>query len=85
MSREDKDPVPGWLRDLADAASKMEINPMAQPPAHGGRASAVLVLFAAGPHAAPPAGDPGPDHPDLLFIQRSADLRLHAGQPAFPG
>jgi 8-oxo-dGTP pyrophosphatase MutT (NUDIX family) len=83
------------LRDLADAASKMEINPMAQPPAHGGRASAVLVLFAAGPqtepsHEGPQAGPQagpgtGPDHPDLLFIQRSADLRLHAGQPAFPG
>jgi 8-oxo-dGTP pyrophosphatase MutT (NUDIX family) len=93
-----QDSVPGWLRDLADAASKMEINPMAQPPAHGGRASAVLVLFAAGPKAEPQHGpkaepQPGPqaspetapDHPDLLFIQRSADLRLHAGQPAFPG
>jgi 8-oxo-dGTP pyrophosphatase MutT (NUDIX family) len=77
VSHIDEDSVPGWLRDLADAAGKMEINPMAQPPAHGGRASAVLVLF---------AGHPGhePD-PDLLFIQRSADLRLHAGQPAFPG
>lgn len=76
MSHKDKDSVPGWLRDLADAASKMEINPMAQPPAHGGRASAVLVLFAYGPLA---------NDPDLLFIERSADLRLHAGQPAFPG
>ena len=46
-----QDSVPGWLRDLADAASKMEINPLTQPPAHGGRASAVLVLFAAGPQA----------------------------------
>ena len=87
----DKDSVPGWLRDLADAASKMEINPMAQPPAHGGRASAVLVLFAAGPQATPQPGpqpgnpDAAPNNPDLLFIQRSADLRLHAGQPAFPG
>lgn len=98
MSNKDKDSVPGWLRDLADAASKMEINPMAQPPAHGGRASAVLVLFAAGPQTEPQPGpqggpqaapqpDPGtaPNNPDLLFIQRSADLRLHAGQPAFPG
>ena len=71
-----QDSVPGWLRDLADAASKMEINPLAQPPAQGGRASAVLVLFAPGPQK---------NNPDLLFIQRSADLRLHAGQPAFPG
>ena len=100
MSSKDEDSVPGWLRDLADAASKMEINPMAQPPAHGGRASAVLVLFAAGPQPEPQGGPqpgpqaepqpgpqpgPGPNNPDLLFIQRSADLRLHAGQPAFPG
>jgi 8-oxo-dGTP pyrophosphatase MutT (NUDIX family) len=108
VSRNDQDsekpasggpPVPGWLRDLAAAASKMEINPLAQPPAHGGRASAVLVLFAeqadqapgagpdqatgAGPRAGPAA--PAANHFDLLFIQRSADLRLHAGQPAFPG
>jgi 8-oxo-dGTP pyrophosphatase MutT (NUDIX family) len=67
-------PLPDWLRELADAAGKMEINPLVQPPASGGRASAVLVLF---------GGEP--DDPDLLFIQRSADLRLHAGQPAFPG
>jgi 8-oxo-dGTP pyrophosphatase MutT (NUDIX family) len=47
---------------------------MLAPPATGGRPSAVLVLF----------GD-GPNGPDLLFIQRSEGLRLHAGQPAFPG
>ena len=74
MTGDGEPPVPGWLRELADAAGKMEINPLAQPPASGGRASAVLVLF---------GGEP--DDPDLLFIQRSADLRLHAGQPAFPG
>jgi 8-oxo-dGTP pyrophosphatase MutT (NUDIX family) len=90
VTNKDEDSVPGWLRDLADAASKMEINPMAQPPAQGGRASAVLVLFAAGPQAEPqaapqPAPGTAPNNPDLLFIQRSADLRLHAGQPAFPG
>jgi 8-oxo-dGTP pyrophosphatase MutT (NUDIX family) len=78
-------PVPGWLRDLADAASKMEINPLAQPPAHGGRASAVLVLFADPDDPDGTANPADGSHPDLLFIQRSADLRLHAGQPAFPG
>ena len=66
--------VPGWLRELAAAAETMEVPPLMTPPATGGRASAVLVLFADGP-----AG------PDLLFIQRSEELRLHAGQPAFPG
>ena len=38
-------PVPDWLRKLADAAGQMEINPLIKPPASGGRASAVLVLF----------------------------------------
>jgi 8-oxo-dGTP pyrophosphatase MutT (NUDIX family) len=67
-------PVPAWLRELADVAATMEIHPQLTPPATGGRESAVLILF----------GD-GPDGPDLLFIQRSDRLRLHAGQPAFPG
>jgi 8-oxo-dGTP pyrophosphatase MutT (NUDIX family) len=67
-------PAPEWLRELADAAATMEVHPQLTPPATGGRESAVLILF----------GD-GPDGPDLLFIQRSDSLRLHAGQPAFPG
>ena len=67
-------PVPAWLRELAAAAETMEISAQLVPPATGGRASAVLVLFA-----------DGPGGPDLLFIQRSEVLRLHAGQPAFPG
>jgi 8-oxo-dGTP pyrophosphatase MutT (NUDIX family) len=67
-------PTPPWLIRLADAAGTMEVPPPLAPPATGGRPSAVLVLF----------GD-GPDGPDLLFIQRSDELRLHAGQPAFPG
>ena len=67
-------PVPAWLRELADAACAMEIAPLFQPPASGGRTSAVLVLFAAGQNG-----------PDLLLIQRGGGLRLHAGEPAFPG
>lgn len=43
-------------------------------PAEGGRPSAVLVLFGEADHG-----------PDLLLIERSATLRRHAGQPAFPG
>jgi 8-oxo-dGTP pyrophosphatase MutT (NUDIX family) len=66
--------VPRWLQDLAAAAATMEVPRLHRPPASGGRRSAVLILF----------GD-GPDGPDLLFIQRSAKLRQHAGQPAFPG
>ncbi len=68
------EPAPAWLRELAAAAETMEISPRLLPPATGGRESAVLILF----------GD-GPGGPDLLFIQRSEGLRLHAGQPAFPG
>jgi 8-oxo-dGTP pyrophosphatase MutT (NUDIX family) len=62
------------LRELAAAAGQMEMSPLVLPPATGGRPSAVLILFA-----------DGPGGPDLLLIQRSAGLRLHAGQPAFPG
>jgi 8-oxo-dGTP pyrophosphatase MutT (NUDIX family) len=70
-------PAPAWLLKLAAASEAMDISPRLAPPASGGRPSAVLVLFA--------QGTGGPDHPDLLFIQRSQGLRLHAGQPAFPG
>ena len=70
-------PVPAWLRELAAAAGTMEVPPPLRPPPVGGRRSAVLVLFTAGPN--------GPDDPGLLFIQRSESLRLHAGQPGFPG
>jgi 8-oxo-dGTP pyrophosphatase MutT (NUDIX family) len=66
--------VPGWLADLAAAAAAMPVPVISQPPATGGRQSAVLVLF----------GD-GPSGPDLLYIQRGAGLRRHPGQPAFPG
>jgi len=66
--------APQWLRDLAAAAARMDVPEIVRPPESGGRRSAVLILF----------GD-GPDGPDLLFIQRSEGLRLHAGQPGFPG
>lgn len=45
-----------------------------RPPGSGGRPAAVLILFGAG------AGGP-----DVLLIQRAAQLRKHPGQPAFPG
>ena len=66
--------VPAWLRELAAAAKTMEIPSLIAPPERGGKPSAVLILFAAGPGG-----------PDLLFIQRSEGLRLHPGQPAFTG
>ena len=66
--------APAWLRRLAAAASVMDVPRVVRPPASGGRHSAVLVLFGAGPGG-----------PDLLYIQRNEGLRRHAGQPAFPG
>jgi 8-oxo-dGTP pyrophosphatase MutT (NUDIX family) len=66
--------APDWLRDLAVAATAMEVPRVVRPPAVGGRRSAVLVLFGSGPGG-----------PDLLYIQRNQGLRRHAGQPAFPG
>jgi 8-oxo-dGTP pyrophosphatase MutT (NUDIX family) len=68
--------APDWLAPLLVALT----DPAAAalfPPAgseSGLRRSAVLVLFGEGPHG-----------PDVLLIERSAHLRSHAGQPAFPG
>jgi len=68
--------LPSWLQRLADAVPHVtpeQLSPFL-PPSGGGRPSAVLVLFGEGPSG-----------PDLLFIERAATLRSHAGQPAFPG
>jgi 8-oxo-dGTP pyrophosphatase MutT (NUDIX family) len=70
----DSTPVPPWLYELAAAARLMDIPSALRPPVTGGRRSAVLVLFA-----------DGPDGPDVMFVQRSRGLRLHAGETAFPG
>jgi 8-oxo-dGTP pyrophosphatase MutT (NUDIX family) len=68
--------VPDWLHGLVRAAGSALPAEIARfaPPAEGGRAAAVLLLFGT-----------GPDGPDVLLIERSAELRQHAGQPAFPG
>lgn len=49
---------------------------------HHGRRAAVLILFAAEPGA---ASGMGPDGLRLVVIEKSARLRKHAGQVAFPG
>ena len=67
--------APSWLTPLLDSVEEFSIWDRAvgeAPP--DVRRSAVLVLFGEGPHG-----------PDVLLIQRSAHLRSHAGQPAFPG
>ncbi len=66
--------IPGWLTRLAAAASQMPVPAPLRPPASGGRPAAVLILFGHGANG-----------PDLLLIERAAELRKHAGQPAFPG
>lgn len=68
--------IPDWLTLLDEVAREVRPEQLSRflPPAEGGRASAVLVLF----------GE-GPDGPDLLLIQRAATVSSHPGQPAFPG
>jgi 8-oxo-dGTP pyrophosphatase MutT (NUDIX family) len=66
--------VPAWLTRLAAGAARLAVPDGLAPPAAGGRRSAILILFGESL-----AG------PDLLYVQRSPNLRRHAGQPAFPG
>jgi 8-oxo-dGTP pyrophosphatase MutT (NUDIX family) len=68
--------LPDWLQPVAAAALGAlpdEFNSF-RPPAGGGRAGAVLMLFG--------MGETGPD---VLLIERAHDMRSHAGQMAFPG
>ncbi len=68
--------APTWLTDLAQALRIARPDQLSWTRLHAadGRPAAVLMLI----------GD-GPDGPDVLLIERAADLRSHAGQPAFPG
>lgn len=68
--------LPRWLGSMMTALRNVsgEDLSMFLPPPEGGRAGAVLVLFG--------ETDRGRD---LLIIERAANLRSHAGQPAFPG
>ncbi|HEY2674661.1 MAG TPA: CoA pyrophosphatase [Rugosimonospora sp.] len=71
------DALPAWwqplLRRVHDADEQV-FRPLPVP-ATGGRPSAVLVLF----------GEDAEHGPDVLLLERAADMRHHAGQPAFPG
>lgn len=69
--------VPHWLTPLLSAIESIDataLMPRVGVPPPDARRSAVLVLFGDGPRGG-----------DLLLIERSAHLRSHAGQPAFPG
>lgn len=75
MSRRQAPGPPAFIQPLLDALRDPGSGRWRLPaPPPEARRSAVLVLFGEGP-----AG------PDLLFIERSATLRSHPGQPAFPG
>jgi 8-oxo-dGTP pyrophosphatase MutT (NUDIX family) len=67
---------PAWLQPLVDGIADVGDVPFMVPPddLEGLKAAAVLALFGQ-----------GPDGPDVLLMQRSADMRSHAGQPSFPG
>lgn len=69
--------IPDYLQRLAAEVERVPAEYYSRflPPEGEQRLSAVLALFGEG------AG-PGPH---LLFIERAATLRSHAGQPAFPG
>ena len=70
--------APAWLAPLVAAVRDVraaDLMPRVGEPDAGVRRSAVLALF----------GETETDGPDVLLIQRSAHLRSHAGQPAFPG
>lgn len=69
--------VPDWLAPLARAAQDMDGSDLSRflPPEDGsGRPSAVLIAFADTENG-----------PAVLLIERAPDLRMHAGQVAFPG
>ena len=73
----DESAAPAWLLPLLEAVDRPNPPPLlphaTAAPAQA-RQSAVLVLFGEGASG-----------PDLLLIERSAHMRSHAGQPAFPG
>lgn len=70
-------PPPPWFEPLLTRVrtARTEDFTRFRTPSSGGRDSAVLVLL----------GEDPVTGPDVLLLQRSATLRNHAGQAAFPG
>ena len=87
-------PLPGWMRALAEAVAAVPGERVSRflPPAEGGRAASVLILFGSDAPAWETAnGRPGRygqatvPGPDVLLLERASTMRSHPGQPAFPG
>jgi 8-oxo-dGTP pyrophosphatase MutT (NUDIX family) len=68
------DGLPDFLVRLLTGAVDLPLQHALPPAPRTARRSAVLILFGEGPGG----------H-DVLLIEKSAHLRSHAGQPAFPG
>ncbi len=69
--------VPDWFAPVAALPGRVtghDLSRFVPPPGHTPRRSAVLMLFGHGGTG-----------PDVLLTERSATLRSHAGQVAFPG
>ncbi|WP_299955257.1 CoA pyrophosphatase [uncultured Modestobacter sp.] len=66
--------LPAHLQLLVANAGQLPLWHRHGQPSTSARRSAVLILFGEGPGG-----------PDVLLIEKSAHLRSHAGQPAFPG
>jgi 8-oxo-dGTP pyrophosphatase MutT (NUDIX family) len=66
--------LPEYLQRLLAAAVDLPLRHRAPQATETARRSAVLILFGEGARG-----------PDVLLIEKSAHLRSHAGQPAFPG
>jgi 8-oxo-dGTP pyrophosphatase MutT (NUDIX family) len=66
--------LPEYLHRLLDRGADLPLRHRMPRATATARRSAVLILFGAGPGG-----------PDVLLIEKSAHLRSHAGQPAFPG
>jgi 8-oxo-dGTP pyrophosphatase MutT (NUDIX family) len=77
MSEVSPEGAPSWLEPVAALAAQPDADVFADWPHPDGTdpsPASVLVLF----------GD-GADGPDVLLLERSHDMRSHAGQVAFPG
>lgn len=68
------DGLPEYLHKLLASAGDLPLRHRMPKATSTARRSAVLILFGEGPRG-----------PDVLLIEKSAHLRSHAGQPAFPG